>query len=66
MRPEKIYMLHTVSNFSALGIVEAIHGTDKVAGNPPDTLKVDTFAEYNIATLLHVYAPTGFTGHGQA
>ena len=59
-------MLHTVSNFSALGVVEAFDVADKIACNPPDTLKVDTFAEYNIATLLHVYAPTGFTGHGQA
>lgn len=39
------YMLDTVAYLSPFGVVEAVNGTNKVTGNPPDTLKLDTFAD---------------------
>ena len=48
-------VLHPIFDFGTLGVIKAIHGTNKIAGNPPDTFKVNTFANQFsfVLSLIH-------------
>lgn len=50
-------VLDTVCHFSALGVVEAIHGTNQVTGNAADAFKAHAFTIQGLFFFRHLISP---------
>jgi hypothetical protein len=46
-----MHVLDAIVNFGALGIIKAIEGAHEVAGDPADTLKLNTLADNAVVSM---------------